>query len=94
MTAIVPILKETYHAKFNGTKKPMYTRMKSELLRDPHVIGILTAGPTGEIPPVTLCEQYNDLRADENANSVYTYVFAPMDASTMHVSIDDPQAKI
>ena len=27
LTAIVPILKETYRAKFNGTKKPDYLRI-------------------------------------------------------------------
>ena len=56
LTAIVPILKETYRAFFNGTKKPSYSCVGKELVRDPYVIGILTTSPIGEIPPVTLCE--------------------------------------
>lgn len=81
VTAIVPILKETYRAKFNGTKKPTYTRTRSEVMRDSHILAVLTSSPVAEIPAVTLCEQFNDLRADEDANTVYTYVFVPMDPS-------------
>jgi len=91
LTAIVPVLKETYHAKFNGTKKPLYTRVHQNLMRDPYVMGILTAAPVGEIPPVTLCEQFNDLRADENANTVFTYAFPRMDCQSGRVRIEDPQ---
>lgn len=57
---------------------------------DSHVMGILTAsGPVGQIPPVTICEQFNDLRADENANCVYTYAFANLDAEKMQAEIED-----
>ena len=91
LTAIVPVLKETYRAKFNGTKKPNYTRTETEPMRDSHVMGVLTAAPVGSIPPVTLCEQYNDLRADKEANTVFTYVFASMDAESMQVEVRDAQ---
>lgn len=90
MTAVVPVLKETYKAKFNGTKKPTYTRIGTELMRDRHVMAVLTSSPVTDIPPVTLCEQFNDLRADEEANTVFTYVFAPMDPVTKQVEIRDP----
>lgn len=94
LTAIVPILKETYRAKFNGTKKPTYQMISSEFMRDTHVLGILTASPVSEVPSVTLCEQFNDLRADEEANHVFTYVFSPMDACTGKVEISDAQGLI
>lgn len=90
----MPILKETYRAKFNGTKKPNYTRIETRLMRDPYVLGVLTAAPAGHIPPVTLCEQYNDLRANEDANIVFTYAFAQMDAQRNMVRIEDPQEMI
>lgn len=62
---------------------------------DSHVLGILTAsGPVGQIPPVTICEQFNDLRADENANCVYTYAFANLDAEKMQAEISDPQKMV
>ena len=55
------------------------------------MLGVLTAGPpVGEIPPVTLCEQYNDLRADPEANVVFTYAFPRLDASDLKVQIDSP----
>ena len=60
-------------------------------MQDSHVLGILTAGPVGDVPPVTICEQFNDLRADENANCVYTYAFVNMDASTMRAKVDNAQ---
>jgi len=94
LTAIVPILKETYRVKLNGTKKPTYRRINTELMRDSHVLGILTASPVSEVPPVTLCEQFNDLRADEDANHVFTYVFAPMEASSGKVEIPDAQGLV
>ena len=79
LTAMVPILRENYRAKFNGTKKPIYTKIDSEFVRESHVLGVLTAEMQGYVPPVTLCEQYNDLRADEDANFVYTYAFVGLD---------------
>lgn len=94
LTAIIPVLKETYRAKFNGTKKPIYTRVHAELMRDPHVLGIMTASPVGDIPPLTLCEQYNDLRADQDANTIFTYVFARMDPVTMQVIISDAEKMV
>ena len=90
VTAIVPILKETYRAKFNGTKKPTYTRIDATLMKDQFVMGVLTSAPSGHIPPVTLCEQYNDLRADEDANTVFTYTFAQMDGNTQSVRVSNP----
>ena len=94
LTAIVPILKETYRVYFNGTKKPSYSCVGKELVRDAHVMGILTTSPIGEIPPVTLCEQYNDLRADQEANTVFTYAFVNMDPSSMRAQISDPNELI
>ena len=34
LTAMVPVLKETYHAHFNGTKKPTYERIKTEYMQE------------------------------------------------------------
>lgn len=56
LTAMVPIMKEKYKARFNGTKKPTYIKIESEYVREPNVLGILTAGAPGYLPPVTLCE--------------------------------------
>jgi len=56
MTAMVPVLKETYEAKFNGTKCPNYQKVNEKFLAEPSCIGILTAAPTGFIPPLTMCE--------------------------------------
>lgn len=53
---MVPILKETYRAKFNGTKAPSYYKISTDFVRESHVLGVLTADSQGDMPPVTLCE--------------------------------------
>ena len=77
LTAFVPILRESYRAEFNGCKRPKYFKLKTEesWMRDIHVMGVLTAAPMAQVPPVTICEQLNDLRVDDHFNHVYTYVF-------------------
>ena len=39
---MVPILKETYHATFNGTKAPTYNKVKIDFVRESHVLGVLS----------------------------------------------------
>ena len=55
---------------------------------------MLTAAPMNQVPPVTICEQLNDLRVDDHFNHVYTYVFESLDSATMQVEIADPHEEI
>ena len=63
-------------------------------MRDVHVMGMLTAAPMAQVPPVTICEQLNDLRVDDHFNHVYTYIFSALDAETMRVEVSDPEEQI
>ena len=53
---MVPVLTETFEAKFNGTKCPTYVKIAEDWLAKPSVIGIITGDWAGYIPPVTICE--------------------------------------
>ena len=92
----MPILKETYRAEFNGCKRPKYIKLKEQeqWINDTHVMGVLTAAPMSQVPPVTICEQLNDLRVDDHFNHVYTYVFQSLNSDTMSVEIPNPQEEI
>lgn len=96
LRAMVPILREAYSAKLHGTRRPQYTRIENSetWLRDSHVIGILSASPLPPVPPVTICEQYNDLRVDLDQNYVYTYVFKAIHPTTMMVDVSDAEDQI
>ena len=58
LTAFVPILKETFRAEFNGCKRPKYIKLEDgeNWMCDTHAIGLLTAAPISQVPPVTICE--------------------------------------
>jgi len=81
LTAFVPVLRESYHATFKGTKRPTYNLQSTKWLENELIFGALTAEDCGMIPGVTICEQFNDLRVDPDANHVVTYIFKSMDAS-------------
>ena len=94
LTALVPVLRETYTANFNGAKRPKYCKNGQTWVKDEIIMGVLTSAdpmPTGQIPPVTICEQLNDLRVDPNSNHVITYIFKALDPTKMQVSIDVKQ---
>ena len=54
LTAMVPVLKETYKADFSE-RRPNYELINSELLKEEKILGILTPKYCGQIPPVTVC---------------------------------------
>ena len=96
LTAFVPVLKETFRAEFNGCKRPKYIKLEDgeNWMRDTHAIGLITAAPISQVPPVTICEQLNDLRVDDHFNHVYTYVFQSLNPETMRVEVHDPAEEI
>lgn len=47
LTAFVPVLRETYQAEFNGTKRPTYNLHSQAWMRDEVVFGVLTAEDAG-----------------------------------------------
>jgi hypothetical protein len=93
LTGIVPVLRETYEAVFNGTKRPTYNLQESTWVQDEYVFGVLTAEDVGQIPSVTICEQLNDLRVDPRTNNVLTYLFRPLETS-LQLRIPNPAAEI
>jgi hypothetical protein len=65
-----------------------------EWLSNPSVIGVVTSGWTGSIPPATICEQLNDLRVDIRANKVTTYLFVDLEADSLLAQVMDPREEI
>ena len=47
LTAFVPVLKESYKANFDGTKRPTYKLQSSSWLNDEIIFGVLTAEDCG-----------------------------------------------
>ena len=92
--AMIPVLTETFSIEFNGTKRPKYTKIKEEWLKDPSAIGVLTGRWTGHIPPVTMCEQFNDLRVDTNHNKVTTYLFVDIEVDTLSATVKEIRKEI
>lgn len=92
LTAIIPVLKETYKSDFSN-RKPSYTLIESEFLAEKQILGVITPKPCGKIPPVTVCQQTNDLREGLDSNFVFTYVFSSGDQNS-NCPMPDPQIEI
>jgi hypothetical protein len=90
---MIPVLVETFESTLNGSKRPSYVKTGEELVRNPAAIAVITGEWAGDIPPVTISEQLNDLRIDMSANKVTTYLFVDLDDSFL-VKIPDVSKQI
>jgi len=68
LTAIVPVLKEVYSASFQKSRKPVYTLSQSDFLHETQILAILTPDSTGQLPPITVCQQMVDMHACQHDN--------------------------
>lgn len=68
----------------------MYTKVDEDWTPKANALAVVTGEWAGQIPPVTICEQENDLRVDVKANTVTTYVFRDL-GEDLEVKIDSSE---
>ena len=71
----------------------MYCKVDEDWKPKANALAVVTGEWAGQIPPVTICEQENDLRVDVKANIVTTYVFRDL-GEDLEVSIEGSEVDV